>query len=302
MLDKIIVPLDGSDLAEQILPYAGALASRLDLPLELLHVVDPEALRVTREQEEQGIFVDKLEQRVESWALAYLNALARRLSEQGMTATVKVTLGTPDQAIVAAAQHNGRDMIAMATHGRAGIARAVLGSVADKVLHAGHMPLLLFRPRHDKEFPARAPKTLIVPLNFPGSEEALPMARFLAQHLGAKALLVRVVPHFAYATPQPAAVGAGVEHDRPALAEVDARMYLNEQAHSFYEDRLSAEAVVVSGDSGKELIKLAARTPEALIVMATHARAGIPRLVLGSVAERVVHGLGAPVLVIRPQS
>lgn len=302
MLNKIIVPLDGSKLAERIVPYTGALARALDVPLELLYAVDPEALRVTREQEEQGIFVDKLEEHVGSWARAYLHGVAGSLNQQGVRPRIAVTVGVPEQAIVDAAGRNGRDLVAMATHGRTGLPRLVLGSVADKVLHLGHMPLLLLRPRQEKAPPPQPPRTLVVPLNFPGAEHALPMAGFLARNLGARVLLVRVLHPFALAIPQlvPASPVAGGE--QPAIGEAEARAYLDEQVHSLYQKRIAAEGIVVSGDSGEELMELAAGAPEALVVMATHARAGIARMLLGSVAERVMRGLGTPVLILRPES
>ena len=302
MLNKIIVPLDGSALAERIVPFAGSLATALNLPLELLYAVDPEALRVTREQEEQGIFVDKLEQRVEGWARAYLHGVADSLNQPGVRPRIAVTVAVPERAIVDAAGRGGRDLVAMATHGRTGLSRLVLGSVADRVLHLGHMPLLLLRPRQEKAPPPQPPKTLIVPLDFPEAEHALPMAGFLARNLGARVLLVRVLHPFALAVPQPVLVGTSRGREQPGQGEAEVRAYLDEQVHSLYAERIAADGIVVGGDPGEEIMKLAASQREALVVMATHARGGIARMLLGSVVERVVGGLGTPVLALRPRS
>ncbi len=302
MLNKIIVPLDASRLAEQMVPYAGALAKALDIPIELLYAVDPETLRVTREEEERGSFVDTLEDNIQSWAQTYLQGVAGRLNNLGVRTQVKVTIGTPEQVIVEAAGRNGEDLVAMATHGRTGLPRLILGSVAEKVLHLGHMPLLLLHPLSPLAPPARAPKTLILPLNFPSAEEALPLGGFLARKLGTKVLLMRVLRPYALRIPQVVPVAPGAVEAPPGVAEAGARAYLEEQVHSPHMVQIDAEGIVVSGDSGEELMKLAAETGDALVVMATHARAGVARLLLGSVADRVVRGLGAPVLVLRPGS
>ncbi len=301
MFKKIVVPVDGSDLSGQIVPYAAALASASGVELELLHVIDPDTVRVTREEEGVGITLASREDSRKGWALSYLRQAAEQLKSAGVTAVTRIEVGAPEEVIVAAAGTEGDVLVAMATHGRTGLPRMMLGSVADKVLHAGHMPLLLFRPRDQAEAGAKPPKTIIVPLNFQGADAAMPMARFLARSLGAKIILERTVSPVPYLLPEAVAVGSGsYPEELLEPAEREARAQLQQQVDSLQHEGLSAEAIVMTGGSGEETIRLASTTPDALVVMATHARSGVSRTVMGSIAERIVRDLGSPVLVVRP--
>jgi nucleotide-binding universal stress UspA family protein len=299
VLDRIIVPLDGSELAEQIVPYAAELAAILEVPLALLHVVDPEGLqRPELHQEGHDVYLEQIVEHQEGWARAYLNALAKVYRREGVAVETQVTYGEPGHAIAQAAAGDGRTMVAMGTHGRTGIHRMVLGSVADRVLEAGASPLLLFRPSVGRTCPARTPRHIIVPLD--GSafgEEALPMAGYLGRALHAKVLLTRV------ATLQPAFVALPMMSDEgpmlyPELTP-DVRGYLDERVHSLCLDHVDADSVLLEGEAGAQLVHLASTTKDSLIVTTTHGRSGIRRTVLGSVADQLVRGSGAPVLVLR---
>jgi nucleotide-binding universal stress UspA family protein len=168
MLQKILVPLDGSELAEAALPYVVEISRRCD-PVEviLLQVVrlpsghaaaiflptdvdfpgemmpgsgaDLEAIRypIYREQE-----ISSVRTHIEAEMLP----LARQLQEQGIETRVEVAFGHPAEEIVRYAEQEKVDLIAMCTHGRSGISRWILGSVADKVLRGTHLPILLIRP------------------------------------------------------------------------------------------------------------------------------------------------------------
>jgi nucleotide-binding universal stress UspA family protein len=318
MFTKIIVPLDGSELAEQMVSYAVGLAHALSIPVELLHVVDPTTVHVRDSAEHaDGMYLDEgnpramdvllpseitheayLDQAMEnqeSWGRVYLRGLAQRLQSEGKDVATTLVVGAPVPAIVQEAQRTDNALVAMATHGRTGLARLMMGSVAGGVLQHGASPLLLFRPRPGHSAPQQAPRTIIVPLD--GSEfgeRALPAAAVLGRRLGAKVVLARAVPMHALA-PVPAGPGVFL----PTDADNDARTYLDTRVHSLCLDRVVADGVVLLGDPTMEIVRLAEMSPDSMVLMTSHGRSGIPRMVLGSVAEEIVRRCASPVLVLK---
>jgi nucleotide-binding universal stress UspA family protein len=153
----ILVPLDGSALAEQVLPFARLLAMSLSARIHLLHVVtDFERADVVAHEIEVLDQLSDLPYRQrthlpQDWAIlsryaeSYLAAPAASLREAGLETTTEVRFGLPAEIIVDEAERQQATLIAMATHGRSGLQRWALGSVADKVLHGTTIPLLLIR-------------------------------------------------------------------------------------------------------------------------------------------------------------
>lgn len=154
MYKRIVVPLDGSELAEGVLRHASALARRFQGELLLLQVIEPlskavaETMPTAIEPSGAAAVVtvraaEEKHQRDREAAVAYLQAVRRRL--RGVRVSTEVIEGTPGEAIVAFARRRRADIVAMCTHGRSGLARLVYGSVADHVLRHSATPLLLVR-------------------------------------------------------------------------------------------------------------------------------------------------------------
>ncbi|MGD9099324.1 MAG: universal stress protein [Anaerolineae bacterium] len=142
---RILVPLDGSALAEQVLPPVVALAQAFDAEMVLFQVaIVHTSGSFTGEWylPLQGILETARQD-----AQAYLNRVADSLKGDGFKVSTAMRVGAVADSIVDHAQINHIDLIAMCTHGRTGLARWTLGSVADRVLRAGHVPLLLVRAR-----------------------------------------------------------------------------------------------------------------------------------------------------------
>ena len=142
---RILVPLDGSKLAEQVLPAVTPIAKSLGCEMTLFRVPSihaPGSLMSEGYLHLQGSF-----ETADQDARAYLEGLASHLKEQGVEVSTATRLGAVAETIVDYADVNDVDLIAMCTHGRTGIARWALGSVADRVLRAGDRPLLLVRAR-----------------------------------------------------------------------------------------------------------------------------------------------------------
>lgn len=149
MYSHILVALDGSKLAERILPYVEPLARAFNARITLLRASTP-AETIAVEEATAGmppVIIPAAEPgRIASVehqdAVAYLTALAQRLAAQGLTVDWDQPEGPPGESILAYAERLGADLIAMTTHGRGGIARVVLGSVADEVVRRATCPLL----------------------------------------------------------------------------------------------------------------------------------------------------------------
>jgi nucleotide-binding universal stress UspA family protein len=139
----ILVPLDGSELAEDALRSAERLADLPGARLHLLHVIEPARYPLAGEGYVYVPFDDEAER---ADAQAYLDDLVIRLERGGIPATSQVAMGMPTTVIPRVAGECGADVIAMATHGRGGLARLVLGSVATGTLQRTHVPVLLTRP------------------------------------------------------------------------------------------------------------------------------------------------------------
>ena len=152
MFEKILVCLDGSELAEQILPYATEQALRFGSTLTLFHVLTPPAtvgLNIPGapavEVETTGMF-HRLEKH-SGQDEKYFQYLADKIAESGVRVDYEIQVGDPGQAIIDYTAANGIGLIAIATHGRGGLGRAFFGSVADYVLRHSSLPVLLVRSK-----------------------------------------------------------------------------------------------------------------------------------------------------------
>lgn len=146
LIKKVLLPLDGSELGESAIPQVEALAKALDIEVVLLHVLDsvvtvdmPGLVAVTRPTPKQ---LAKQEEK----ALDYLGKIESALRKEGLNVSSQLRSGSAAEEIIAFAEENGIDLIAMSTHGRSGITKWVFGNVTDKVLHAGETPVLAVRP------------------------------------------------------------------------------------------------------------------------------------------------------------
>lgn len=143
MYKKILVPLDGSKLAEAALPHAEAIAKSEGAEIVLLRV--PMAPASEFFARDPAIAV-KIQQDEEAEAAGYINAKMEELKKDNIKVTAITQLGAVPDTILAVADDTHADMIAMSTHGRTGMQRWLLGSVADRVVHHAHIPVMLIHP------------------------------------------------------------------------------------------------------------------------------------------------------------
>ena len=292
MTSRILVPLDGSIAAEAVLPHVERIATAVNARVLLFAAVD----RPRDWGEDTGGDLKGERHEAES----YLRRLQARLtSATGNDVEAEVVASEPAAGILAAAERQQPDLIAMTTHGRSGVARWILGSVAAKVLHASHTPLLLVRPPADgKQSNTSTLKRLLVPLD--GSDlstSVLPFAGDLAKRLGASLVLFHAVYEPVMTYP-----GAEAVFDTPVLEEMEAgaREYLKPAAGDLTEQGVKVDVVAAIGNATDGIVWAAERQDADLIVMSTHGRSGLGRMVLGSVADGVVRRTSLPVIVVRP--
>jgi nucleotide-binding universal stress UspA family protein len=150
MLPKILVCLDGSSLAEQVLPFVTEVALGCDSRVVLLEVTMPPSATV---EPLTGFYrttpIEKI-LREEEEARAYLKKVAQRLRKKGLKVSCVTVPGDPGETIVGYAKENAVDLVALSTHGRSGLQRLAFGSVADFVLKKSGLPILIRRPEEIK--------------------------------------------------------------------------------------------------------------------------------------------------------
>ena len=283
MYHRILIPLDGSELSERALPLAADIARRTGASLTLASVIDAEA------------------DAAQSASEKYLIDVAGRLEGAGLEISTVTLTGDPAEEIVGHAEREEIDLIAMATRGRSGLVRGLLGSVTDRVIHGTTVPVLIVRPETAAELGGEAPNIgqVVVPLD--GSEfaeAALPLGQALAKALSARIVLMRSVR---YPVAYSAAADPPVEPAEVVSVEEleqDARDYLAPVSERVESDGLPVETRVGSGHPRGQLVALAEEFPESIIVMTTHGASGIKRWVLGSVADGVIRTAPVPTLII----
>ena len=143
MYKRMLVPLDGSGLAETILPFVEQLAGPLDVEVVLLRVIEPPS--ASEVIASAGLVSPDAWRMKELEAKRYLAGAERRLVEKGLRVERRLQIGQAADEILAMATESGADLIAMTTHGHSGIARLLFGSVAEAVLRASPVPVLMFR-------------------------------------------------------------------------------------------------------------------------------------------------------------
>jgi nucleotide-binding universal stress UspA family protein len=303
MYTRLLIPLDGSKTAEAVLPYGRTLARTLNIPVELLGVVDIEALatQVSRSsaRHSSARFFETVIAESNRSSKDYLKRIAETFRAPRVKCTVEQ--GKAEDVIIEKIESDAT-LTAMTTHGRSGINRLLLGSVAEKVLRGSTAPLLLIRASEEATSEAEAAlKCVIVPLD--GSELAenvLPSVVELAKALKLEILLLRAyqIPTNAYAT---------MEDYYPINYE-EIGVALRDEAQSYLEkkvgelERKGIEKVsfaIPEGSGADKIVAFGRRTADNLIAMCTHGRSGVKRWVLGSVTEKVVRLSGDPVLIVR---
>ena len=300
---SILVPLDGSALAEKALAaalqLARAMAGRADaasVRLILLRVVGPVALVAA-----DPMLYDELMRMGVDEAQAYLKTVVETVDAGPVQVDVQAVSGAPADAIVHYAEEHGVDLIVMSSHGRTGSSRWVYGSVAEKVLH--HAPCATVIIRAHVAVAMFQNRKILVPLDgSPLAERALEPALVIADAMQSDVTLLRVAPG-RETLPQsisPSGEDLGVARDIAAAQErAEAEAYLQRIYGTRANRHLFFDVVTTGGDIADAIVSYADERHVDLIVMSSHGRSGIGRWLHGSVAEKVLRGADCATLIIR---
>jgi nucleotide-binding universal stress UspA family protein len=301
MYQSILVPLDGSPFGEHALPLARSIARRTKATLQVVHVHEPKSDRL------QTFYT--LDPAVPGAERTYLQQAARRLAAQGEVAVDTVLLSGPvTDALQTQAMLAKADLLVMATHGYGPLSRAWLGSVADRLVRSLPLPILLVRPRETAPDLTREPdlRHILIPLDGSAlAEQVIQPAVALGGLMSADYTLLRVIPPVRLKGFDPTGSEMYEQDEPPLLGQHrrEADYYLGRVADGLLAQGLSVQTrVVVHPHAATAILEEAQGDAIDLLALATHGRGGLPRLLLGSVADKVLRGTSIPVLLYRPQA
>ena len=274
MYDKIVIPLDGSPLAETALPYAEEIAAKTSSDIILLSVLQSE------EAQEY--------QKHHSYAVKVVEATKRRVEKylenspgEAINVDTVTRAGNPAEGILDYVNKGAFNLIVMATHGRSGISRWAIGSVADKVVRATiRQPLMLIRTKGshpDIQQAERRLKKALVPLDGSTGSEA-------------------VIPHIVNLQMEPTLLQVITKNNH---VSADPEAYLQHWCSRLEEKGVSSRYEVRTGTPADEIIDLADELAMDMVAMSTHGRNAIGLWPLGSVAQKVMLGGNLPLLLVR---
>lgn len=297
MFAHLLVPLDGSGLAETVLPYVRLIAHANGTRVTLLHLIERNApisvhgarhLRTVAEAE------------------SYLNDLAASLRRDGITVETHVDTneeGDTAGRIVDHAAEMQVDLVVLCAHGRSGLGRWLFGSIAQKVLAIGVAPVLLVIPTAGSEPRVPAFTNILLPLDGEADAEvALPLAETIGRATGATLHLLLVVPTVGSLSGTMASIARfspNVTAELLDKAGEDAVTYLQGLASRVTKSGVTVQTFVARDDPADAILDAAKQVNADLIVMASHGRAGFGGAWAGSVSNKILARSTGPFLLIR---
>ena len=289
----ILIPLDGSPLAEGALAYGAAFARALDERIVLITAWEGGETEIASDFPSMAL---EIEQKANAYYSEYLDKIRARLGP-GLKVETRVVAGDASEQILKAAEDTRARLLVIGTHGRSGVGRWVYGSTAGHLLREAMLPLVVVGP-HALQRPTAdvSLKHILVPLDGSAlSESALPVATTLASALGARLTLVRVVGWAVQTYPYslPDAYIPQIDEE----LEAGAKAYLTRKESEI--KGVPVDAFIVRGALADGLMDVSEKQSVDLIVMTTHARRGLARAALGSTADRMLQAK-VPVALVRP--
>ena len=287
MFERILVPLDGSPVAERAIPAAARIARAFGGSVIVLSVVTPPVTPGKFSVPEEYPKADTEEELAE--ATAYLRAIAQSDKLVGITTEVQTLVGATAPTILSATQSLHADLIVLCTHGYTGFKRWRLGSVSEKVIRHAPVPVFVLREGE--------------------LEPAARLSAGLAQATSQRGILqlMRVVDIPSGYGKFRSRVDSFYDAQMRAEAKRAYEQYLETVAKRFSEGELAkynlavTTVVTTDPDVAEAIVQTAEQGKDDFIAMATHGRGGVQRWALGSITERVLHATKVPLFIIRPE-
>ena len=294
MLERILVPLDGSSASEIVLPYVAEITAKTGAETILVRVCGSEATNLVHIYRS---YLDHVKEKAK-------HELERYGPKETAGLRCAVLLGKPATEILRYADENRVDLMVMASRGSSGTGPWLLGNIAAKVLRAAARPILLIRRPAGQTALAREKllQKILLPLDGsqPG-EAAIPLAKEMAQAIGAELILFQVVE-----APMTTWAGPSVNMTYEALQDYRERRkplalsYITRIAKPLQASGVLTSTDVAFGYTADEIISYAERNHFDLIAMSTHGWSGIGRWVFGSVTDKVLHAGDIAVMTVPP--
>ena len=290
---RVLVPLDGSDLAAQALPVASSICAQIPgSELILMRALPPSPLAFGYVAVPAYIPPDVYQQLVddqEQLGREYLESAAGEASRRGMRVRAYLEQGNAADAILDVAAQQQVHLIAMTTHGRTGVTRFALGSVADRVVRHGAAPVLLLRAFQTHAWSDATFRNVLIPLDGSALSEA-PLRGIVPQLAGTaiqQVTLLRVVDHRDGAE--------AVSHARRYLAQVASQL-----KERLGDTTCAIQTRVIPGPVAATILDCAGLAECGVVIMSTHGEAGIGRLAFGGITDRVLRDGQTPLLLVYP--
>jgi nucleotide-binding universal stress UspA family protein len=301
----VLAPIDGSTRALRAVPWAARLAGSGGTVI-LLRAIPPEPAYADAIVSFAGgpDAVTVIRNEWNTIAQADIDEAAQLLASSGITIEPLVVEGEPDVVISQAARDRGVDMVAMASHGRGAIGRAIFGSVADRVARTATVPVLILRVADETDdIDSAAVRRIVLPLDgSPLAAQAIPVATAISRKLAVPVHVVRVVDPV-----NNLPISTGTLGPAPSIAAEVADRLWDEAENAARETvraaitQLQADGIDASGTTlqGSPFFAISEATkPDDLIVLTSHGRGGVQRWLLGSVAEKLIREAPAPVVLV----
>lgn len=295
MFKHILVPIDGSQMAEAAVPAAAFLADRLGARVTLMHVIERNPPQAVHGQPHLQNPED---------AQRYLERLAEGFPA-GIALDLHVHASEVDdvaQSIVAHADELGHDLVVMCSHGRGAALHLFLGSIAQRVIALDSRPVLITHPSPEGGVPQFSLRHILVPLDEnPEHAQALPVSKELATVCAATLHLAMVIPDLATLSGDIAIASKMLPGTTSRLLELssqDAERYFGELERGLRQEGFLASAHVLRGDPAGVIVAAAERTAIDLIVLATHGKTGMDAFWSGSVTHKICSQSRVPLLLI----
>lgn len=308
-IKTVILPLDGSELAETALPFASELVRLTGAELVVLRVLE-ELKPIYDIGRHEVVWIDPEQHRAELISPEILDGPISRLRETGIEARAVVRIGDPRREILAEAESYEAPAITLASHGRGGLGRTILGSVANGVIQGSTCPVLIIRPEVEGQEQAAGPRHLpfrriTVPLD--GSdiaEGALPLAVQLAKAANGRLHVIRVAETYRdELRDRPTGIFDPPSHQSMLQhferLENESSDYLRTVTAQLQQHAIPVTWELLSGDAASQILNYVERDDPDLIIMTTRGRGGLTRWIFGSVADRLITAVKTPLLVIR---
>jgi nucleotide-binding universal stress UspA family protein len=296
MFKHLLVPLDGSKLAEAVIPVVAYLAPILNASVMLIHVIESGA---AKEIHGDRHLTNPKE------AYTYLTEIARHQLPEGLAVQYHVHEEETKQVAPSIFQHSSEfhsDLVVLCTHGRRGVREFLFGSIAQQVIALGACPVLVLSPQRSPGAQEFSLSKILVPLDGNQQhEQCLPMAADLARACRAALHLVMVVPNYENLTDEPAAAGRllpGTAFAMLDLAQQGGEQYLRECSKRISMGGIPLSGEVIRGEPIYQVIQAVERTRSDLIILGTHGKKATEAFWSGSLTPKIAARTTTPLLLV----